>query len=92
MYPYNGWMLKRLAEEQINSRLREAETGRLARLAAGSSRQGHLVQHFLASLGKSLSRAGDYLQEHFGSDSQIEMDRYPAGKLSRNQPGAEIPC
>jgi hypothetical protein len=58
----NDWLLKQVAEEQIKSRLREAEASRLAKLAIQTHGRRNAYQHSLVRLGEVLSRAGNYLQ------------------------------
>ena len=74
----NDWLLKREAEERINTRLHEAETFRLAQQACQAQPQGWAYQHALVHLGEWMSKAGNYLQSHFGAGLQVEPDCFSA--------------
>ena len=99
MFTQNDWWLKQMAEQRINTQLQEAQARRLVKLATAGKQQGHWVQRTLGNLGKSLSRAGDYLQIHFGVGLQTETDHHPAASSfkrisadSSTQPRTKLPC
>jgi len=95
---HNDWLLKREAEERITARLREAEANRLATIAIQSQRQVHSYQSALVRLGEILSRAGDYLQTHFGSGLPVEANHLSvfqsSNKLSTGSthPTRQVDC
>lgn len=68
----NDWLLKREAEEQMKTRLREVEMIRLAKLAAQANPRPHFYQLILVRVGKVMSRTGAYLQVHFSSEKSVE--------------------
>ena len=79
----NDWLLKREAEEQMKTRLREVEGIHLAKLAAQAEQRPHFYQPILVKVGVVLSRTGAYLQVHFSSGPSIEPKPILASGIAR---------